>query len=304
MLQSGGPVKVKKIAEKLQIGERMVRKYKDDLEQAGIYIDSIPGPNGGYSLNKLNFFNLKLTKEQFATLHMARQELLRVGDFMFLKEYDEALDRIKLALNENNSPIIADENLNMDSKPNVNLNVEKDKYIQINDAIITNRKVKIKYMSLKSGLKERVVSPYAVFMYKGFWYFIGFCELRKEIREFKLSRINEFSILDENFVKPKSFSLKEYMKNSIGIFSGEEYKIKLKIKYPMSVIVNEKVWVDNQKIEWQDDKSILFTATMQGLPEIKSWILSMGSKVEIIEPLEIKEIIKKEIREIIDLGNI
>lgn len=295
MLEARETMKVKEIAAELEIDERMVRRYRDDLEQAEIYIDSLSGPYGGYSLKERNFLNLNLKREEYGALIMANEQLKNDNSFMFTKELEGALDKIKLALEENKSSILENEYCVINSKPNINLKEEKRKYIICKDAILTQQKIKMTYFSLSSGAKERIVRPYAIFMHKGFWYFIGFCELREEIREFKLTRIKEISLLKEKFDKPENFSLKEYMENNIGIFKDKTYELKLEISYPMSIIVAESVWVENQEITWQEDKSILFEAKMQGLPEIKSWLLSLGSSVKIIEPIELKEELKKEI---------
>ena len=41
---------IKSLAQKLEVSERMVRQYKQELEQAGIYINSITGKYGGYQI--------------------------------------------------------------------------------------------------------------------------------------------------------------------------------------------------------------------------------------------------------------
>ena len=51
-LQSGRKYSVKELSEKLEVSERQVRCYKEELEKAGIYIDTIMGPYGGYVLNQ------------------------------------------------------------------------------------------------------------------------------------------------------------------------------------------------------------------------------------------------------------
>jgi predicted DNA-binding transcriptional regulator YafY len=67
----------------------------------------------------------------------------------------------------------------------------------------------------------------------------------------------------------------------------------------MSYIVSEKIWVENQKIIWNDDESIIFEAIMSGKTEIVSWILSMGSNAKVLGPGELKKTIKEEIDKII-----
>lgn len=51
-LSSGKKYSIKELAEKIEISSRMIRMYKDEIEKAGIYIDTIKGPYGGYVLNQ------------------------------------------------------------------------------------------------------------------------------------------------------------------------------------------------------------------------------------------------------------
>ena len=51
-LSSGRKYSIKELAEKLEVSPRMIRIYKDELEKAGIYVDTIKGPYGGYVLNQ------------------------------------------------------------------------------------------------------------------------------------------------------------------------------------------------------------------------------------------------------------
>ena len=52
LLQSGRKYSIKELSDILEVSERMIRVYKEDLEKAGIYVDSIMGPYGGYVLNQ------------------------------------------------------------------------------------------------------------------------------------------------------------------------------------------------------------------------------------------------------------
>ena len=51
-LSTGRKYSIKELAEKLEVTPRMVRVYKDELEKAGIYVDTIKGMYGGYILNQ------------------------------------------------------------------------------------------------------------------------------------------------------------------------------------------------------------------------------------------------------------
>ena len=43
LLQTGKKYSIKELSNILEVSERMVRVYKEDLEKAGIYIDTIMG---------------------------------------------------------------------------------------------------------------------------------------------------------------------------------------------------------------------------------------------------------------------
>ena len=51
-LSTGRKYSIKQLSSLLEVSPRMIRVYKDELEKAGIYIDTIKGPYGGYVLNK------------------------------------------------------------------------------------------------------------------------------------------------------------------------------------------------------------------------------------------------------------
>ena len=62
LLSNGRKYSTKELANKLETSERMIRIYKDDLEKAGIFIDTIMGPYGGYVLNQeINIQNSRKT---------------------------------------------------------------------------------------------------------------------------------------------------------------------------------------------------------------------------------------------------
>lgn len=61
LLQNGRKYSIKELSEKLEVTPRMIRAYKDELEIAGIFIETIRGPYGGYYLNQ----NIKLPERYF-----------------------------------------------------------------------------------------------------------------------------------------------------------------------------------------------------------------------------------------------
>lgn len=130
---------IQSLSENLEVSERMIRQYKLELEEAGIYIDSITGKYGGYKIEDENkFFELN--------------------------------DIIKEKM-----------------------------YIIMKKAIKNQNKVQIVYKSINSGITKRIIHPAELFCYIDKWYVAAFCELRSEIRLFKLEDILEYEILEEKY---------------------------------------------------------------------------------------------------------
>ena len=64
-------------------------------------------------------------------------------------------------------------------------------------AIKNRNKIEIQYNSTNSGITKRIIHPAELFCYIDKWYVAAFCELRNEIRLFKLENIIEYKVLQE-----------------------------------------------------------------------------------------------------------
>lgn len=130
---------ISSLSEELEVSERMIRQYKLELEQAGIYLKSFTGKHGGYQLYENNNF-LKIENE-----------------------------------------------------------VKEKMYLVMKSAIANKNKVRIRFNSVNSGITQRIVHPAELFVYIDKWYIAAFCELRNEIRLFKLDDIIEYEALNETY---------------------------------------------------------------------------------------------------------
>ena len=189
---------MKDIAEKIEISPRMVKQYKNELEQAGIYIESKRGINGGYYLNKeLNNIDIGLTYQELIKLKEIEQYFNDDQDFK--KIIGKIIESYEKNINEADLKKIN----RIQELGKINL---KDTYLSLRKAINRKNKVKIKYYSNDSGLNDRVIHPAEMFYYLEEWYVAAFCEKRNAIRLFKLNDIQEYEILDDKY---ENFELKK-----------------------------------------------------------------------------------------------
>jgi len=184
---------MKDIAEKIEISPRMVKQYKNELEQAGIYIESKRGINGGYSLNKeLNNIDIGLTYQELIKLKEIEQYFNENQDFK--KIIGKIIESYEKNINEADLKKIN----RIQELGKINL---KDTYLSLRKAINRKNKVKIKYYSNDFDSNDRVIHPAEMFYYLEEWYVAAFCEKRNAIRLFKLNDIQEYEILDDKYEK-------------------------------------------------------------------------------------------------------
>lgn len=181
-LENGRKYSVSELASLLEVSERMVRVYKEDLEKAGIYIDTLKGPYGGYVLN----------------------QSIRIPPRKFLLEDYEFLKNLKVSeKDQERLEILADKvhGVYFDSKEeHVELKDDlKSYYNLLTKAMKEHRKVKINYYSYVHGNQDRVIHPLDMFLYNTGWGCAAYCELKKDLRHFELKRINSIELLEETF---------------------------------------------------------------------------------------------------------
>lgn len=165
----------------------MVRIYKEELEKAGIYVDTIMGPYGGYVLNN----SVRMPVRKF-----------KMKDAKLLERYIKSENNIEI---KNELIILQDKikGVYTGSKQEANeLNLKDEtlkKYNLLTRAIKEKRKVKILYYSYGKGENERVIDPAEMFLFQDGWYCTAFCEMKKDIRHFELKRIIKYELLEEKY---------------------------------------------------------------------------------------------------------
>lgn len=187
LLSSGRKYNIKDLARELEVSERMIRVYKEELDKAGIYIDTLMGPYGGYVLNQ----TIRLPMRKF-----------KIKDYKLLDRYIESekdenvKEELKLLQDKIKGVYIGSKQ----EEKELNLKEETlNKYNLLTRAIKERRKVKIKYYSYSKGEHERIICPAEMFLFQDGWYCAAFCLLRNDIRHFELKRIIEYKLLDEKF---------------------------------------------------------------------------------------------------------
>jgi hypothetical protein CLOSPO_01499 len=194
ILEDGKIHTIQDLADELEVSTRMIRIYKQELEQAGIYIQGKQGINGGYILDNMkSTIDIGLTGEEIYQLkNMKKNEL------------DEAI------INKIIKAYITNEHRKDNTKSKQLMPEFTEIYKDFRLAINNRNKIFIEFKSVNSGKTKRIIHPAELFTYLNNWYVAAFCELRNEIRLFKLNDIISYKILDK---KCEEVNLKIWSKN-------------------------------------------------------------------------------------------
>lgn len=158
---------------------------------------------------------------------------------------------------------------------------------------VSQRRLKIRYRS-QAALEpvDRVIEPYFIEPAAPGHssYVIAYCRRAGAIRVFKVERIEEIEVTAEPYTIPADFDANEYLRGAWGIVvEGEQQTVRLKFNPEIARLMEETVWHPSQALEKQADGSVIMTLTVFQTPELVTWILGWGEKVEVLEPKALRE---------------
>ena len=147
------------------------------------------------------------------------------------------------------------------------------------------RSARIRYRgAARQEETDRVLDPYALAFYWGLWYLVGFCHLRQDMRTFRVDRILEITPLEERFVKPRDFSVREYLEQSMQV--EPTYAIVVRLDADVAASVQERHG-DWMRLEPHADGSVTARFNVASLDWATGWVLSFGTAARVLEPPEL-----------------
>ncbi|GAB4238188.1 MAG: hypothetical protein Kow00109_12470 [Acidobacteriota bacterium] len=197
--------------------QRKFERDKAELVSLGIPIDYQPPSEDrpdGYVIRKEKLFlpEIQFTPEECSLLMLAAEAVLREPGFPYRDQLESALHKILslqaapsdppdgIAISWSSPPAAPDPGI-----------VEK-----IRDALERRKKIRIRYHAFSTGrTTERTIHPYGLVFRRGKWILVGWDQLRKDIRQFVLSRISHLEVNRRrpgtpDFSIPEDFSLHAY----------------------------------------------------------------------------------------------
>jgi len=195
------------LADKFSVSVRTIYRDIRALEQAGVPIITEEGK--GYTLMEgYKIPPVMFTEAQANALIIAEQLVLKNKDASFIKDYSEAIEKIKAVLrySQKDKVNLLSERTRFDQ--NINRERNSNNLSELQYALTNFRLVNIDYINADEKSTSRTIEPFAILSTEN-WLLVAYCQLREEFRFFRLDRIKKLQVLNEHF-EPHKMTLQEY----------------------------------------------------------------------------------------------
>lgn len=211
LLQSNRYVTAESIAEKYEISVRTVYRDIKALGEQGIPV-SFEQHKGyfvvqGYFLPPVSF-----TSEEANALLLTEALVHGFADRSLAAHYSDALNKVKSVLRTPQKEKLENLRNNIRLQIPDRLRSEVDHLSPLQAAISSREIIRIGYKKQNNEVTSREVEPIGLIFYAFSWHLIAWCHLRKEYRDFKISRIRTVTNTAIPFTRTDHMLITDYMK--------------------------------------------------------------------------------------------
>ncbi len=149
----------------------------------------------------------------------------------------------------------------------------------------------------------RVVDPYTLLPYLKSWYLVGYCHQRREVRIFKVDRIERMARTGEDFQFPQDFDLAGYLGQTWGLLrgeAGEPEEVVLEFVPEAGRWVRDETWHPSQRVEELPDGRVQLIFHVGITPELRRWVLGFGRQVRVVKPEALARWVREEASAVVE----
>ncbi|MCL2167121.1 MAG: YafY family transcriptional regulator [Clostridiales bacterium] len=279
VLLQKGRVTAPQLAEKFEVSRRTIGRDIDALCMAGIPVVSYQGSGGGISIaDGFKLDKSVLTTEELSGMIAA---LKGIGSISTTPHIERVLDKLRAnsdAVVSLREPVIID--LASHYKGQLTEKIE-----QIKQAVLQERVIDFDYFYDK-GDTHRRIEPYFVIFQWTAWYVFGYCLERQDFRLFKLTRLWNLQLCDEQYA-PREIppDRRDFSRNFVDDIRFVAL-FDLSAKYQLIELYGLNCYTETKD-------GLLFEFSFTNRDYLVSWLLGFGSRVKVLEPAYIAEDIQR-----------
>ncbi len=284
------------LADIFEVSPRTIYRDIDAINMAGIPVRGASGVGGGFEIMQ----EYKVDKKVFSAddLSALLMGLSSLSGMIRGDELVHALAKVK-------SFIPADRAKEIELKVNQicidlspwmgNRNIQP--YLEtIKSALQENKLLSFEYIAHHENKTARTAEPYQLVLKGNHWYLQGYCRIRNDFRLFRLSRMSNLQMKEEIFAP------RDYQKPQLDFDSIlETMQTKIKIRIHRSVM--DRVLDFCTYEDFSPDGKEYYIVNFPFIDNEYHYdiLLSFGDKCECLEPLHIREKMKRRIHDIVEI---
>jgi predicted DNA-binding transcriptional regulator YafY len=294
LLQNQPNQKASELAEKLGVSLRTVHRYFAMLDEMGIPVYAERGPYGGFSLVRgYKIPPLVFSLEETVAVYLGTSLVSEMWGELYREAAQGAMAKLENILpNEQRGEIDwARRSLIATSLHRADPTTFQPILEDLRKATHEQRQISAVYQSTaNTKVTKRKIDPYALVFRAGLWYLVGYCHLRIAPRTFRVDRIQKLSMLNQNFQIPEEFDIHKYLENEF----KDQPLIRARLKFiPEATHLiksNPNMW---ESVTESSDGSLVVTLISPELPWLASMTLSFANWATVIEPPELREMVRE-----------
>ncbi len=183
----------------------------------------------------------------------------------------------------------------------------------LDEAISKNKKVCFRYneygtdkklyprKNSEGNIREYIVNPYQMAATNGRYYLICNYDKYDKLSNYRIDRISDIKIIDENRKPLKNvvggengLNLPKHMAEHIYMFTGDSIRVEMKAK---KYIVNDLIDWFGQDIVFKDETDDCVTVVVTANETaMRKWCMQYALHVKIISPLSLSQKIKEDLQ--------
>lgn len=220
------------------------------------------------------------------------------------KELDELIAKIKaLTPQKNLQSLDTDVSAIMESegfavRQYSGVNIEPKILEELRTSMLAFKKIQFNYL-VKGEIKTITLNPYGLVIADKY-YLVGYNEYVGDLRQYRVDKISNLTILDEYFEKDEKFSLTEYSNNSFGVYQEKPIDIVLEFDKSVANDVLNYHFHPTQKIKQLENENVQVEFKSGGTYAICQELFKWGCSVKIQKPVELKNYYKQYLSDVLN----
>lgn len=301
-LQSGRIHNTKELSEFCDVSRRTIFRDLKTLQDSGVAVLYDSSQAGYWIASGAYLPPADFTLAETLSLMLFAQELgSQQGGIPFYGLARDAALKLQSTIPNHLRQYVGELNtaVKIKMEPQASLSAKQQHYELILKALTSRLKVRLSYDSFyEQKVIRTLVSPYRVLFQRRSWYVIGRSSLHRAVRTFHLGRIETSELTDDPFEFPPRFRLDRYLGNAWKFVRerGARHNVRIRFQPLVARNVAEVAWHKTQRLIWNEDGTLDFHVTVDGLSEISWWIMGYAEQAEVLDPPELIEEISKRVQ--------